>query len=67
MRGPDPAPHAVDQLRLPSYQAKEDRPGPPDTVKCLGVVKDCQDGLLWLGSLVSVTDRLREAQDLVLA
>ncbi len=38
---------------------------PPDTVKCLGVVKEGQDGLLWLGSLVSVTDRLREAQDLV--
>ncbi len=40
---------------------------PPDTVECLGVVKEGQDGLLWLGSLVSVTDRLREAQDLVLA
>ncbi len=22
----------------------------PDTVKCLGVVKEGQDGLLWLGS-----------------
>ncbi len=39
----------------------------PDTVKCLGVVKEDQDGLLWLGSLVSVTDRLREAQEVVLA
>ncbi len=40
---------------------------PPDTVDCLGVVKEGHDGLLRLGSLVSVTDRLREAQDLVLA
>ncbi len=40
---------------------------PSDTVKCLGVVKEDQDSLLWLGSLVSVTDRLRAAQDLVLA
>ncbi len=38
MRGPHPAPHAVDQ-----------------------------DGLLWLGSLVFVIDRLLKAQDLVLA
>ncbi len=40
---------------------------PPDAVKCLGLVKEGQDGPLWLGSLVSVTDLLREAQDLVLA
>ncbi len=36
-------------------------------VKCLTVVKDGQDGLLWLGSLVSITDRLREVQYLVFA
>ncbi len=38
---------------------------PPDIVKCLGVVKKGQDGLLPLCGLKTVTDRLREAQDLV--
>ncbi len=40
---------------------------PQDTKERLGVVKGGQDGLLCLCNLVSVTDRLREAQDLVLA
>ncbi len=40
---------------------------PPDTVKCLGVVKQLQDGLLRLGDLITLTDRLREAQGLVFA
>ncbi len=35
---------------------------PPAAAKCLGVVKKGQDGLLWLGSLVSVTDRLRDVR-----
>ncbi len=37
----------------------------PGTVKCLRVVKEGQGGLLRLSGLVSVTDRLREAQGLV--
>ncbi len=40
---------------------------PSVTVKCVAVVKEGPDDLLWLGSLVSATDRLREAQDLVFA
>ncbi len=36
-------------------------------VKCLTVVKDGQYGLLWLRSLVSVTNLMREVQDLVFA
>ncbi len=38
---------------------------PPGTVKFRGVVKKGQDGLLRLGGLISVTDRLNEVQDLV--
>ncbi len=37
----------------------------PDTVKCLGAVKKGQGGLVRLGGLIIITDRLREAQDLV--
>ncbi len=38
---------------------------PPDTVERLGVIKESQGGPLRFSGLVSVTDRLREAQKLV--
>ncbi len=36
---------------------------PPGTVKFRGVVKKGQDGLLRLGGLISITDRLKEVQN----
>ncbi len=40
---------------------------PPDATKCLGVVKNGQDGLLRFDGLKTVNNQLRKAQDLVLA
>ncbi len=37
----------------------------PDMFKCIRLVRDDQDDLLRLGGLISLTDRLQEAQDLV--
>ncbi len=38
---------------------------PPDTFECRRVIKEGKDGLLRLSGLISVTDRLREGQELV--
>ncbi len=40
---------------------------PPDTYKCLAVVKNDNDSLLRVGGRISATYLLREAQDLILA
>ncbi len=54
----------AEQLRICNREAFVDysdkQAFPPDTVKCLGVVKKGQEGFLRLAGLMTVTDRLRE-------
>ncbi len=59
--------HCAYTIAKPFVDCSDMQVFPPDTVNCLGIVKTGQGGLLQLGGLITVTDRLCEAQDLVFA